>query len=493
MSEKDSQSVDGRNGSTSTTGVGRRTFLQSIGAGGAAGALAGCSSMLGGDSGSDGDSGATLEWAAIYNEDETRQAMADALYEAGLSDDIELNIVGLPDANEGIQARYDQWITSGESKPDLLTVDNGWTLPFIVREQLVNLNELLDDSMVSTVKDDYFQSSVNTAQDPDTGDLYGVPLYPEPPTMQYRKDLAMEAGYDPDGENWATEPMTWQEFSQVAADIHEQSDVEYAYITQGAADENMSCCEFPEYFHSFGGAYFGGMDNLFGPVGDRPITVDEEPVIDSLRMARAMLHGSDAPETLDGYEKIMPQETLSWDVVQTQQLFESGDGAFTRQWMFGIPPAVEAFGAENVGIMPMPYAVEEGEGEYDGIGGSSPALGGWHVAMNPNSENEDAIIEFFEAMMQESFLLEQFSVEGVMPPNREIFYSDATADVEPTGRYVDAIGASLENAVPRPVTAVWQQESQRISQRARAAHQVDNDPAEEMDELVGLLEEIENS
>jgi hypothetical protein len=80
-----------------------------------------------------------------------------------------------------------------------------------------------------------------------------------------------------------------------------------------------------------------------------------------------------------------------------------------------------------------------------------------------------------------------------MPPHRDIFYSDAAADVEPTGQYVDAIGASLENAVPRPVTAVWQQESQRISQRARAAHQVDNDPAEEMDELVGLLEEIENS
>ncbi|PSP65878.1 hypothetical protein BRC70_09385 [Halobacteriales archaeon QH_6_68_27] len=85
--------------------------------------------------------------------------MADALYEAGLSEDIELNIVALPDANEGIQARYDQWITSGESKPDLLTVDNGWTLPFIVREQLVNLDELLDDSTVSTVKDNYFQSS----------------------------------------------------------------------------------------------------------------------------------------------------------------------------------------------------------------------------------------------------------------------------------------------------------------------------------------------
>ena len=29
--------------------------------------------------------------------------------------------------------------------------------------------------------------------------------------MIYRKDLVEEAGYDPEGENWATEPMSWQE------------------------------------------------------------------------------------------------------------------------------------------------------------------------------------------------------------------------------------------------------------------------------------------
>ncbi len=26
---------------------------------------------------------------------------------------------------------------------------------------------------------------------------------------------------------------------------------------------------------SYGGAYFGGRENLFGPIGDRPITVEE--------------------------------------------------------------------------------------------------------------------------------------------------------------------------------------------------------------------------
>jgi len=467
--------------------VDRRKFLQSVGAGGAAAALAGCTGPTG------GSDTTTLEWASIYNAEETREAMNQALHDAGLSDDIEMNVTQLPTGNQSIQSRYDQWISSGQETPDLLTVDNGWAIPFIVRGQLVNLEqeELLSNDQISRIKNDYFQASVNTITS-ESGDLYGVPLYPEPPTIQYRKDLVEDAGYDTS--DWQTNPMTWERFSRIAADVRDQSDVDYGYITQGAADENMSCCAFPEYFHSFGGAYFGGLDNLFSDAGDRPITVTEEPVVDSLRMIRTLVHGPDAPNTLDGdYHQCAPQQTLSWAVVPTQEEFAAGNGVFTRQWMFGIPPAAENFGAENLGVMPMPFAVEEGETQYDGIGGSSPALGGWHVVKNPNSPRDGAVSEFFDAMMQDSFYTEQFAVEGVMPPDKQLFESEEVANVEPTGRYVDAIGYSLERAVPRPVTPIWPQESQRISQQARTGHIRENDPAAAMSELEGLLQDLESN
>jgi len=460
-----------------------------MGAGGAAAALAGCTGLTGGD----GDGSVTLRWASIYNAEETREAMGEALHDAGLSDDIEMDITPLPSGNESIQSRYDQWVSSGQETPDLLTVDNGWAIPFIVRGQLLNLEEeeLISSDQASRIKSDFFEASVNTITS-EEGQLYGVPLYPEPPTIQYRKDLVEEAGYDPS--DWQTNPMTWERFSQVVADVKSQTDVEYGYITQGAADENMSCCAFPEYFHSFGGSYFGGLDNLFTNVGERPITVAEQPVIDSLKMIRTLIHGPDAPNTLDGdYQQCAPQQTLSWSVVPTQETFAAGDGAFTRQWMFGIPPAAENFGAENLGVMPMPYAVEEGETDYEGIGGSSPALGGWHVAANPNSPRTDAITEFFDAMMQDSFYIEQFGVEGVMPPDKGLFESEEVANVEPTGRYVDAIGYSLEGAIPRPVTPIWPQESQRIAQQARQGHIRENDPAGAMSELEGLLEDLESN
>jgi len=38
--------------------------------------------------------------------------------------------------------------------------------------------------------------------------------------MHYRKDLVEEAGYEPDSENWATEPMSWQAFAEMATGKH---------------------------------------------------------------------------------------------------------------------------------------------------------------------------------------------------------------------------------------------------------------------------------
>jgi len=94
--------------------------------------------------------------------------------------------------------------------------------------------------------------------------------------MHYRKDLVEDAGYDPDGENWATEPMSWQEFAEMAADVWEQNggpggDFDYGFTTQGDNYVGLACCTFNETMTSFGGAYFGDHENLFGPIGDRPI------------------------------------------------------------------------------------------------------------------------------------------------------------------------------------------------------------------------------
>ncbi|MFC7196516.1 extracellular solute-binding protein [Halosimplex aquaticum] len=150
-----------------------------------------------------------------------------------------------------VQSQYRSWLNAGRATPDIFRMDSGWTIPFIVRDQLVDLTDHLSDDALSMINEYYFEAPLESARAPanavgtqaqtDTGtgrgggprgELYGVPWQVGFPTIQYRKDLVTEAGFDPDGNNWATEPMTWQRFSEVISQTHQNADVEYGFNWQ---------------------------------------------------------------------------------------------------------------------------------------------------------------------------------------------------------------------------------------------------------------------
>ena len=194
--------VDEPDTSGTSQGVARRRFLETAGATGAALALAGCGG------GGNGNGGGAIQLTADQQYVDASEAVIDSLYDAGLSEDIDVEI-GAGDFESG--ARRSSFISAldaGRSDPDIFMMDSGWTIPFIVRDQLVNLSDELSQDTLDFVESDYLSSSVQTASDPESGDLYGLPLFPDYPVMHYRKDLVEEAGYDPEGENWSTEPMT---------------------------------------------------------------------------------------------------------------------------------------------------------------------------------------------------------------------------------------------------------------------------------------------
>ncbi|MFB6296338.1 MAG: extracellular solute-binding protein [Halobacteriales archaeon] len=495
----------------------RRKFLKGIGATGVTAGLAGCGGDGGGSptetpketstemteetstetmGGGGQQEEVTLSWVVLgimkNNEDATKQALRDA----GLPDYINLELLSVGNITDQLQSKYNQWLTSQRETPTLLTVDNGWSIPFIVRGQFLNLTKELSDDKLNKINNEYFTASVNTAKHPSTRNLYAVPMFPEPPTIQYRKDLVEAAGYDPEGESWATNPLTWKRFSKIAKDVRDQSDAQFGYTWQGRGPEQVSCCAFPELFHSWGGSYVGGRKNLFGNVGDRPITVDEQPVVDSIRMARTFIYGSDDPESLDGYEQISPDKVISWKVLPSASAFREGNAVFHRQWTFNIPlaGAEDVFG-KNLGVMPMPYAVTQEESEYPNIGGSSPALGGWHVAVNPfvPEKKRQAALDFFDAFMSEEFMLSNFEINGWMPPQKDLVTAERARNVPVVGRYTDTLQLSMENAVPRPVTPVWPRESDLIFQEFDAAIQQKKTPQKAMSDLKGKMQQVENA
>ena len=474
-------------------GVSRRRFLAATGATGVAMTAAGC-----GGGGSGGPIEITMdgEWDGV--QDTIVQSLRD---DGGLSEDVEVEILPGDFETGARRSEFTSALDAGRGSPDVFMMDSGWTIPFIVRDQLVNLEGELSSETLDYVRSDYLEAAVQTASDPETGDLYGLPIFPGYPVMHYRKDLVEDAGYDPEGENWATEPLTWSEFAEVAADVWEANDdLDYGFTTQADSYEGTSCCTFNETMTSWGGAYFGDHENLFGPVGDRPITVNEQPLHDTIRMMRSFIAGPDAEYAHPDFPQISTSDLVEFTEEDAREPFTGGNAAFMRNWPYAInynlgevedvdPP----FDPEDYAVMPLPYGVEEGEGSHEGTGGPSHALGGWHLTINPNSDRLEESVQVLEAFANEDVMLTVFGELGNLPPDPSVTEQATEEQVGPIARFLDTLSVAGQNTVPRPVTTVWPDESPRIFEQVNAAYRAEKSPEQAMAELESGLQEIEES
>lgn len=462
-----------------TNGVSRRQYLAATGAVGAAG-LAGCSGGGGNGSGGNGGGGSDDNTVTVFSGSAYKDiGFEEALHEAGLSDDISVEMVVPPQDSGSKQQQLRTAINAEEPDPDLVLTDNGWTIPFIVRDDLVNLEEEMDEEFISRVKEEGVQSMIDTGTHPETGDLYSVPVFPDYPVITYRKDLLREAGYgDSDFQTWQTDPPTWAEFSQIVSEASGSTD--YGHVWQGNNYVGLACCTFNEFLTSMGGSFFGGQDNLFGPVGDRPITLDEEEAIDGIEAAVDIIHGEGlSPMDIQG---VSPQEVAGWIEPDTKSTFEAGDAVTQRNWTYSIGGAVSAFEDTDMelGVMPLPA----------GPNGSWHAQGGWIMSMNPYTDNKEAAKEVIKAWWEDSVLQLQFDEANYMPPKPELFSYVEESDTY--GPYFEALQYSAENLIPRPTTSVWPNQRSIVADEVNAALRQEQTPEEAataMQEQIAAIEE----
>lgn len=463
----------------------RRETLAALSGAGAAG-LAGCSGVIGS---SRSPNGTVVQLVADSGAAAAQADINEALHQAGMPESITLEVLAV--SGTRAQQQFTQWLSAGLEQPSLLRMDCGWTIPFILRDQVVNLSDEMPD-LASRVQENFFQASVDTATGPDGG-LYGVPMFSDFGLTLYRKDLVEEAGFD--SSNWATNPLSWQEFAEVAKQTNEQSDTQYGYTFQAAVYEGLSCCTFAEWMYSWGGSYFGARENLLTDVGERPVTVDAESVVDAARMGRSFLYGPDGEHAHDDVPgPLAPQAVLQWEESASLATFTNGEAVAHRNWPYSVlaAGAEDVFG-EDLGVMPMPYGVRPENAQFDGMGGSVSALGGWHVTMNPNAKHPEAAKEVLRAMSQDGFYLTLMEVIGYVPPKPDLLDSEEARNIDVMGRYVDSLKIAGENAIPRPATVAWPMESPRISQQVSAILSREKTPQGALSDLNELLVEIENS
>ncbi len=354
---------------------------------------------------------------------------------------------------------------------------------------LAPLEDALSESTIAHVDSTYIPAVLGTATHPTTGVLYGLPLTVDFPTIQYRKDLAEEAGYDPEAEDWSTEPMRWQEFAEVVADVWEyhggEDEYTYGFTTQAQAYEGLSCCSFYETMSSFGGAYFGEQGNLYGPVGDRPVTVDEAPVLDAARMMRSFMHGPDADDTAPGYPRITTDDITEFDEEGTRKPFTGGDALFMRNWPYAIDFHAEEADFE-VGTMPLPYGVEAADAEYEG--GSCHTGSTQHLVLNPHAESREASLAVLEAFTDESVQRTILEVTGKLPPDADVIETANPAVLGPLGDHLDTLVAAAERTIPRPGSPAWSDQSIAIREAVHDAYTGERTPEAALSELATKIE-----
>ncbi|HMB51582.1 MAG TPA: sugar ABC transporter substrate-binding protein, partial [Natronoarchaeum rubrum] len=137
------------------------------------------------------------------------------------------------------------------------------------------------------------------------------------------------------------------------------------------------------------------------------------------------------------------------------------------------------------------YAVTEDEAAQPGTGGTTSALGGWHIVLNPNTERKEEAMEVIRAMMTDEVNLGLFELWGWLPTKPELFESDQAAETGVVGNYLDTIRVAGENAMPRPSTTVWPTQATMIAEQANAAVAGDKSPEQAMNDLQSSLENTE--
>jgi ABC-type glycerol-3-phosphate transport system substrate-binding protein len=426
--------------------------------------------------------------AGIIHSDGDDPSVQQALWDAGLDEDIRLEIQTVVSDSASRMQTAQSALEAGRAPPDIHMMDSGWTVPFILRNQTVNLTENLSDDVLQRVNDTYLDAILETARHPETGDLHGLPFFPDLGFVLYREDLIEDAGYDTSG--WPTDPPRWEEFSAAVRDARDQAGLNFGFTTQAAAYEGLSCCTFNEVMTSWGGAYFGGVDTLF-TAGDRPITVDGKRAVDAIRMMRSFIDG-EQQNTMDGYPQICPSAIVQWTEQQSLAPFADGEAVSNRNWSYAIAETggEDAFG-ENLGVMTRPYAVTQQEAEYDGTGGTASALGGWNLVVSPFSERQEEALQVLEAFATEEVMLTVFELGGYLPPNLDLVAEASPDEVGPVARYGNVVQWASENAIPRPATDLWPEQSALIYQEVNAAYRGAKPPEAAMNDLARELEQSE--
>ena len=303
-------------------------------------------------------------------------------------------------AYTGMYDKVSTEIKAGQAAHDVVSMDFVWLAAFA--DALEPINDADTSDFLPTLEE---SGTVD-------GNLLGYPMWVNSKVLIYRKDLIPEDKV----------PTTWEEYEALAKEL--KTDDMYGTTVFGSGSDAV--CSFLDF------ASQAGADGLVYDK-DGNVNITDQAYVDALNF---MVDNANADYT--------PADSLSTASTESQELFTNGKVAMQLNWSHQYPAAVEALGADKVGVAPM----------IGGSAGVGATTGPWYESVMKNSKNKEMAIKYVEFMYDhnEDYMNLTLKIAG-----RTSVYEEAgkTEGNEHTRAVLDTLAASQSQ--PRPMVSTWSQ------------------------------------
>lgn len=358
----------------------------------------------------------------------------------------EVQIVTPPnDASERL-ALYQQLLSAGSDKIDVLQVDVVW--PGLLGSHLLDLAPYAKGA-----EKEHFPSFI--ANNTNNGRLVAMPWFANAGLLFYRQDLLQKHG--------AKVPATWDELSATAKKIQDAertggNDKMWGYVWQGRAYEGLTC-DALEWVASHGG---GSIVESDGKVSIR-----------NPKAAQALATAASWVGT------ISPTAVLNYAEEEARGVFQAGNAVFMRNWPYAwsLAQSNDSVIRGKVGVAVLPKGGADGR--------NAATLGGESLAVSKYSKNAAAAADLVMHMTSAAVQKDR-ALRGSFNPTIATLYKDP--EILKANPFMGELYGTFTSAVGRPTTVTGARYNQVSNQFWNAVHEVLSGKAKP-DESLGRLEE----
>ncbi|GHO93399.1 putative ABC transporter-binding protein [Reticulibacter mediterranei] len=348
-----------------------------------------------------------------------------------------------------------------QGSPDVLSLDVPWMDEFVRNGWIIPLT----NSWLQANAKNYLQKPLQavTFPNPETGQrqIWAAPLHTDIGLLYYRKDFS---------DLISRPPQTWTDLEAMARVVQKEGRCKWGYVWQGKKYDGL-VCDFVEVLSSYNAS-------IFDPHAPQVVTINSPEALAALS------------EMVSWVGTISPPTTPTFGEYETVDQWLGRNAVFMRCW-----PNISAWSKDasqslvrhTFDIAPLPS-------------GAKSCLGGWQLAINRYSQNQEAAWQFIQWMLQreaqqylavkEGFTVTLASIykdKRVQTWNPLFAFLDQPSTFSPKKSLLETL---LDNAQLRPVLPCFSQVASAIESHVNAALIGSEKPAIALQRLQTELQDV---